>query len=1140
MKKRKYCDHQGEDQELFFSDPNFDLEPVRVKDFHIFFNLVSFYQDILKAQTLTSHKEHFLKWVNQFIEEVISKSLKYPLVSGFVKLLQVILSITNRLNYFGNDLYEDSATQYDAVYFYLRTNIRKAQQSSGELKIACLKLLFTTPTCMLCCLITDMIPVFQMAFEIGKSNASLFIAEMGLNAIERYLTSVGRQTSNEIKEFLQAVLPYFDAYLQGFKSDPVRCVEMTPRNRLPRTKRTAQKLIKIKENDLMKFQKRIILFLGTLEPEYCQYLLRNSENVNLVKWNTSQKTIELTLFGQNFHPIIHMDSLIPRICEIATTTTDRQKKMTACEIIQATIIYLIGSSRHRGKLWSELCKLMLEMGCDGDVGVQQMFEPLVMQTMHYMSRNDQLNQEGTTVLLECLMNAISHPNDLAIRDLAARSLREFLSWSIRQANPDQLRASPFNIVTLIKQLKMYSSDMQYERRFGAALAFNNIYRILREEESIIDKYWLDLLHDFAMNFKMSEQQMEQHSNSQTDLNQISSSLDHILRVLQKCKAVFNTKNPDRIKPSVLNESLLHDAVIWILSQCKSPQESYRKKMMDIFIALAPCVDGFNVASAFIRETQTTTSVIDLCENGIEIKTFDSNQFNAAYAWLKQLHTTLDCYIWFIENNFMLTWQSVFSNRSKIFAVLQHYIANIMNRKVLENDDGNSSSIIEKDKLNAEKSAILLLIFTFLNKTMPIGCVPDAIWLEPELILVIETGVFQPHLLECDIKNPEFLSKLPKSLEVFISNINRHAPKQFKTDLNRRLVTNTMDIYQNLTDSVDEVLNRNSISTGDTNNLKGIDLICSLIRSKNVLIDGNFKENVDIMASKMLYQIFDVIQERQGDALLAKLPSPDTLKFSNHLLDVCLNQKTGIHVNVIDLIMNSTELKLYDSMKSIRHGKHFLTLFKTTIYQFFLKNVELIVERLVSKMLPLHIPYVLRILIELTEYAYKSGAHNIIQMKSLTNILLSTWPEILSKANQADQMNVATTVTLAELIGQLAMICPYDLTEISKKAPDMEDWILNLIKSNDKLIIETKTQAIFLLPCLIGPTNYDHDGVQQALEHFQKLHFPLFTEELRPGSVERTTFENTFQIVLDTMCASKSPVILKFVINCTGTMKFDNK
>lgn len=304
-------------------------------------------------------------------------------------------------------------------------------------------------------------------------------------------------------------------------------------------------------------------------------------------------------------------------------------------------------------------------------------------------------------------------------------------------------------------------------------------------------------------------------------------------------------------------------------------------------------------------------------------------------------------------------------------------------------------------------------------------------------------------------------------------------------------------------------------------------MCGLIRSKAITsLPESLKTNIDVMASKVLYQIFEGIKERHGNDLIARTPSPDTLKFTSHLLQVCFN-KNGIYVNLIDLLLNTTELRLYNSMKSIKHGKHFLSSYKSIIYKYFLKNVEIVTERLIAKIVPPNVSYLLHMLIELTEIAYSVGSKNLPQMQSLTNILLGKWSEILSVADR----HIGITTSLIELMGQVAMICPYELTEISKKAKNLDNWLLNIITSDD-YNIETKIQAIFLLPCLIGQATYEHQDVQNALEKFQTKYFPLYTSELRPGTVSRTTFENAFQIILDTMCASKSFVILQFIINCT--------
>ncbi|XP_031631692.1 DNA-dependent protein kinase catalytic subunit-like [Contarinia nasturtii] len=1124
VEKRKCCDDQG--NELFFSDPNYDLQPVFVKDFHIFFNLVGFYHDVLKAQSIDSHKTNFLKWINQFTEEVISKSLKHPLVSGFERLMQLILSISNRLDYFGNELYEDSQINYNDVYYYLTKTIKKSQQSYGELQIACLKLLFTSPASMLRRLIHDMIPAFQIAFHIGKSNATLFIAGMALSTIERYLGTVDRTTS-DAKEFLCAVLPYFDAYLQGFKNDLVQSVEVA-RKRVQGTKRTAQKLIKVKENDLLKFQKRIILFLGTLEPEYCQHVIQH-ENANLVKWNTS-KIVCLTLYGRDsFNTQIYMDTLIPRICEIATSTTDRQKKMTACEIIQATILYLIGSNNHRGKLWSELCKLMLELGCDGDIGIRQIFEPLVNQTMHYMSRPDQQQMEGNRILLKCLMDAISHPTNLSVRDLASRSLREFLIWTYNQReSAEQSNASPFQIDALIKQLKMFNSDALHQKRFGAALAFNNIYRELRKAYHTTDKYWLDFLHDFCINFKLSEQQMEENLNCPSDLDQVSASLDHVERVLREQNQIFNEPNPNRITTPAYTGSLLLHAVLWLLGQTNSTQNMYRKKVMAMFIVLAPCVDTYNSAAMFIRSTYDLESVIELCDNKIDIEYFDNRRVIAMYTWLKKLRTSLDCYIWFIQNDFMPNhWKEIFG-KSNIFRVLEHYINNILNKNQFADDHHmDAGTIAEMEKINMEKSAILLLMLQFLNKTIAIDCVPDGIWQRNELIWMIETSIFRPQCLECDSKNPEFLAELPKVLRTFIINVNRSAVEPFKTELNDKLVRSTTEIFTNLTNSIGNILNRSSISITETNNLKGVDLIYSLIKTKDISTSHSLNTNIDVLATDVLYKMFAEIKECQGDDLIAKSLSPDTLKFTKYLLQVSFH-KNQIFVNLIDLLLNTTELTIYDSQKTIKQGKHFLNLYKSTIYKYLLKSVDNIIERLIVKMLPPNVSYVLQILSELIEYAYKAGQENIPQMKLLTNILLGNWHDILARTDG----HVENKTKLIDLMEHIAMICPYELTYISEKAAHFDNWLLSII-NNDVDTIDTKCQAIFLLPCVIGPATNDHQEIQNALEKIQENYFPLYTSELRPGSVNWNTFENTFQVILDTMCTSQSFVVLKFIINCSA-------
>lgn len=66
---------------------------------------------------------------------------------------------------------------------------------------------------------------------------------------------------------------------------------------------------------------------------------------------------------------------------------------------------------------------------------------------------------------------------------------------------------------------------------GAAIAFNSIYRELREEMSILKTYWIELLYYFVRSLWLS-------SEGDCNNDQSSQALDHIKRVLCDGKHIF--------------------------------------------------------------------------------------------------------------------------------------------------------------------------------------------------------------------------------------------------------------------------------------------------------------------------------------------------------------------------------------------------------------------------------------------------------------------------------------------------------------------------------------------------------------------------------------------------------------------------
>lgn len=70
---------------------------------------------------------------------------------------------------------------------------------------------------------------------------------------------------------------------------------------------------------------------------------------------------------------------------------------------------------------------------------------------------------------------------------------------------------------------------------GAALAFNSIYRILREEESIIDQFWMELLYYLFKNLCLTSS----YDIYSDNISEVISSIDHLERVFREKASLFN-------------------------------------------------------------------------------------------------------------------------------------------------------------------------------------------------------------------------------------------------------------------------------------------------------------------------------------------------------------------------------------------------------------------------------------------------------------------------------------------------------------------------------------------------------------------------------------------------------------------------
>ncbi|KAJ6648931.1 DNA-dependent protein kinase catalytic subunit [Pseudolycoriella hygida] len=1141
-KKRVFKDSNGQDQELYFCNPNLDLVPIKPNDFLIFFNIVDFYKDVLMQQSDKSHINFFSKFINQFIKKMIDKAYDHPLVSGFLKCLEVAFWISNKLV-----AYEPMNSQIEeqtlvTIRSFIKTVIPKCLQTSGELQISSLRLIFSLPVFLLIELSNAIVSVFRIGFEIGRSVN--FMASITLTALERLTLALKEKDIAELSTLLEAVLPCLNTYLQSndLQSESkinVKIVEF-------RRNKSAKKIYKADDVDseLLKLQKRILLYLGTLEPFNCIQMIENDQEEQVLTKLTVEQNIRVKLYYPQLTPTIFLDTLVPRICYLATSSSNRKTKIAACELTHAIVLYLIGTGHYQGDLWRKLCADILILASDGDDAVKQMFEPMLMQMIHYMTQRSQILHPGVEIFCEQLMEGISHKSSSAVRDLSARCLREFVKWNIKELT-NNLTAE-IGALPILKKLKLYSFDSDNNKRRGAALAFNNLYRIIREDNKLISEHWLDILHTFSINFIMCE---EIGGDIEATYDQISTCMDHIVRVIFERKDIFNRNDENRITPTDFQGNTLKDAMIWLFKQCGAKQKFYRRKCQQMFIKLTPCVDGVNSIMEFLSKTQTLETVLEVMEGPLggagvagrpDLRHIKSGDFSSSLnLWLQQLLRSLDCHLWimgdglykdtrFYEKSMLPSAVTVFINEICLLP-----LSSIFRNLETESEATSSQQMLyinEDPKITSMKREIIVRIIDYFIKIVPTSVFPESFWnsIANSMNKLICDLTFQPHIFGFHLKDKNFISSVQSRITNLVGIVKSKASSNMSKSLTEALATEFKMHYENLVENAEQQLHLNAVTTKHQSLIEALKMIVKSMKSFGFSAD--ILSYVEGTITKLIVDLFNGIVEQRQMGFFARNILPDIKEYGNNIMKMALSVR-DVTKELAALLVNESELNQSGAFGTVSYGSHFMDVYRPSLYEYFLQNAETSVMRFVEKITPNNIQHICRMLIQFTQLIYKWKRYDENCLKSIVRSLLNVWTRIEEISSQ-DAYNQSTCLSMIDLMIHTALICPFPLHEISMRTSSLQPWILQLLNDPNKSL-ELKTRVISLVPCIIEQSQNERPDIQKALENIQLKHFPLHSNEFPVGSLERSGYVNALESILKAMVASQSVVLLTFIIRLTA-------
>lgn len=573
----------------------------------------------------------------------------------------------------------------------------------------------------------------------------------------------------------------------------------------------------------------------------------------------------------------------------------------------------------------------------------------------------------------------------------------------------------------------------------------------------------------------------------SDLSHSEAALRNVARVLQERADVFNQPNEQRNVPPAFNGTTLSAAVEWCFAQLSTPLTQYRRQCIALVARLAPHVNRCGSVTEFLGQTQTLDTIRTVCERPVKTE-ID----------VHHLLVSLDCYVQLIPISGQLL------ERSNIIPS----IADFLNTTMLT---------IVTDQQIAAHANCLAAIVDLLVKILPCNAdsfVKKRFWksVGNSLIDVLFKLVLAPH---------EFRIEIPSNnARNFIANHRQLCPPEFSARLTKRVTAELQSRYEEIVETAEMYMHSTLVPKDLVNSANGI----------LVLLQCGFELK---HGTQLLNDLFEGLSEQRLGDTYAHYLLPDVRRFARLLLRMCLHFKPT--KQLVDLMYNVKPLLTQnDTQSEILHGQHFLQVFESTIFNYLLESPQQSIAELSSRAAAEKLLFTSTIFRDLTQFAYKNNCHNRVLLKEMTVGMAPVVTNMFAVYNvTTGPDSAAIAYAIVDLVTSLALICPDPLIELGKRIVDLDHFLVHILSGKD-IGIELKSRALILLPCLVDSTILHHEQLESALHTLQGHHFPLLSSEFPEGSVERSEYAGLFQSILDTLVASKSPTILRFVIQATAS------
>ncbi|XP_076655620.1 DNA-dependent protein kinase catalytic subunit [Halictus rubicundus] len=1073
-----------------FSDASFSQIAENAADFRMYVNIVDLYVDIineLESSLLT-------RTMHKFLLKFINMSYKRPLVSGFYKLVYATFQHISNLT---ED--EIETETLELLYKYFINILNLMPTFTGELLTTCLSLILNVPDMYIERILDSSIPTFKIALTVGLSDFE--VAWTALNTLERWSS---RSNGQQKSKFLLEIVPFLEPYLNSGESN----VEMS--QDIINSERKVIKRIVLRDNEktLERFQMRVLLFVASLDTDaLMSFVYKKSMNIGAT-WD-KKDLLKYSLSLSDAEVDIYFDKILPRLTQLARNSGDRRTKIIACELLHSVIMLILGKTSKSNldkftPLYNIICPALLNLGCDFDEAARQIFQPLMLQLMHWLSSKFMLKSLATTCFIDSVFEALSNDSNSSLREFSGACLAEFTKWSIKQSNND--RGTQLNIDEVLHKMMNFAVHPSTYKRIAAATAFNHLYTILREDETIVSVYWLEILYCFVKSLD--------GCNDPT----IFVALDHVERVLIAKKNLLNANHKKRRLPTEFEGATLTDAVYWLLTQCGSVNSSCRAKCMDLVVKVSEHISNCDSAATMINNYITVYGKKEF--NAIIFKDLDSKIESLTCSIILPLLRSLDCCIWLMKND-LITMEYLFANSNTeneiLFNSAKNYIFVV--HKIKNETDDDSMVMLSKE---SEELQILQckLIVTILNFSQILlksekNYVPD-FFLCKDLFELISKCIMCPQAVGFETINFESTESLSRILHDLMESIIQKGDDAMLDSIKRELSVHVEKHINNFID-LDEIVS----STCSCSELKQYVRGLSFLEQHNILsqmYNGIYTIN---QPDEKITRVFSVLaRERMGEFVCVTIKTP-VMEYLQILMELLLSRyETSTTRTLVTLIGNDTMIDW--DFKKIEHGMYFLRLFKNKIFKYMLKDAEKTME-VFDTLLQANASLLLTTIEQLFLFVQRHRNELREKRESLADAMIrrfSAFERVVNNQEDRKEKIISIYGVVVHLKER-----PIEVQSLNK---DFHAWILDQLTESHDVNHKIRILQNFLV-CLTDKTSDSQPELLAILRTLRSDRISLCPNNFSQRDVKALKVINCFQTLLTFLPVTKSIVVFKSII-----------